>query len=69
MIVHVRFIGSSTVNVTAGGKHMKIKLTSVYVDDQDKALQFYTEVLGLREKGGLFAGTIPLADGGLGRGA
>jgi len=25
---------------------MKIKLTSVYVDDQDKALKFYTEVLG-----------------------
>ena len=25
---------------------MKIKLTSVYVDDQDKALRFYTEVLG-----------------------
>jgi predicted enzyme related to lactoylglutathione lyase len=25
---------------------MKIKLTSVYVDDQNKALHFYTEVLG-----------------------
>lgn len=25
---------------------MKIKLTSVFVDDQEKALQFYTEVLG-----------------------
>jgi predicted enzyme related to lactoylglutathione lyase len=25
---------------------MKIKLTSVYVDDLDKALRFYTEVLG-----------------------
>ena len=25
---------------------MRIKLTSVYVDDQDKALRFYTEVLG-----------------------
>ncbi len=25
---------------------MKIKLTTVYVDDQDKALRFYTEVLG-----------------------
>jgi len=24
---------------------MKIKLTSVYVDDQDRALRFYTEVL------------------------
>lgn len=29
---------------------MKIKLTSVYVDDQDKALRFYTEVLGLTKK-------------------
>jgi predicted enzyme related to lactoylglutathione lyase len=25
---------------------MKIQLTSVFVDDQDKALKFYTEVLG-----------------------
>jgi hypothetical protein len=25
---------------------MKIKLTSVYVDDQEKALRVYTEVLG-----------------------
>ena len=29
---------------------MKIKLTGVYVDDQDKALRFYTEVLGLAKK-------------------
>jgi predicted enzyme related to lactoylglutathione lyase len=29
---------------------MKIKLTSVYVDDQDKALGFYTEVLGFAKK-------------------
>ena len=29
---------------------MKIKLTSVYVTDQDKALRFYTEVLGLTKK-------------------
>jgi predicted enzyme related to lactoylglutathione lyase len=29
---------------------MKIKLTTVYVDDQDKALRFYTEVLGLARK-------------------
>jgi len=26
---------------------MKIKVTSLYVDDQDKALRFYTEVLDL----------------------
>lgn len=30
---------------------MKIKLTSIYVDDQDKALRFYTEVLGFAKKG------------------
>jgi predicted enzyme related to lactoylglutathione lyase len=29
---------------------MKIKLTSVYVNDQEKALRFYTEVLGFTKK-------------------
>jgi predicted enzyme related to lactoylglutathione lyase len=29
---------------------MRIRLTSVYVDDQDKALAFYTEVLGFVKK-------------------
>ena len=29
---------------------MKIKLTSVYVDEQEKALRFYTEVLGFVKK-------------------
>jgi catechol 2,3-dioxygenase-like lactoylglutathione lyase family enzyme len=29
---------------------MKIKVTSVMVDDQDKALKFYTEVLGFIKK-------------------
>jgi predicted enzyme related to lactoylglutathione lyase len=29
---------------------MKIKLTSVYVDDQETALRFYTEVLGFSKK-------------------
>ena len=29
---------------------MKIKLTSVYVDNQEKALRFYTEVLGFVKK-------------------
>ena len=32
------------------GKTMKIKLTNVYVDDQDKALRFYTDVLGFTKK-------------------
>ena len=29
---------------------MKVKITSLYVDDQDKALRFYTEVLGFAKK-------------------
>ncbi|HXP67958.1 MAG TPA: VOC family protein, partial [Candidatus Dormibacteraeota bacterium] len=29
---------------------MKIKIMSLYVDDQDKALRFYTEVLGFAKK-------------------
>ena len=29
---------------------MKIRLISVYVDDQEKALRFYTEVLGFAKK-------------------
>ena len=29
---------------------MKIKLTKVYVDDQEKALRFYTEVMGFVKK-------------------
>jgi len=30
---------------------MKIKVTSIHVDDQEKALRFYTEVLGFVKKG------------------
>ena len=29
---------------------MKIKLTTIYVNDQEKALHFYTDVLGLVKK-------------------
>ena len=29
---------------------MKIKLSSIFVDSQDKALQFYTQVLGFIKK-------------------
>ena len=29
---------------------MKLKIMNVYVDDHDKALQFYTEVLGFKKK-------------------
>src|SRR5215470_18781132 len=34
----------------AGRNKMKIKLTTVYVDDQDNGLRFYTEVLGFTKK-------------------
>jgi len=33
-----------------GGNSLRIKLNSVLVDDQDKALKFYTEVLGFVKK-------------------
>ena len=36
---------------------MKIKLTSVFVSDQDKALRFYTEVLGFVKKNDIPMGT------------
>ena len=29
---------------------MKIKLTAIYVDDQEKALRFYTDVMGFVKK-------------------
>lgn len=35
---------------------MEIKLASVFVDDQEKALRFYTEVLGLEKKQDVPAG-------------
>jgi catechol 2,3-dioxygenase-like lactoylglutathione lyase family enzyme len=35
---------------------VRIKLTSIMVDDQDKALRFYTEVLGFRKKNDFPAG-------------
>jgi catechol 2,3-dioxygenase-like lactoylglutathione lyase family enzyme len=39
-------------------KEMKIKLTSVSIDDYDKALKFYTEILGFVKKR-----DIPLGEG------
>ncbi len=36
---------------------MQIKLTSIFVDDQDKALKFYTEVLGFQKKHEFSAGS------------
>jgi catechol 2,3-dioxygenase-like lactoylglutathione lyase family enzyme len=35
---------------------MKIKLYSIFVDDQDKGLRFYTEVLGFKKKQDVPAG-------------
>ena len=35
---------------------MKIKLTSVSIDDYDKALKFYTEVLGFVKKQDILLG-------------
>lgn len=37
---------------------MKIKITTLYVNDQDKALRFYTEVLGLVKKADFSKGTF-----------
>ena len=36
--------------------NMKIKLMSIHVDDQEKALRFYTEVLGFVKKTDISAG-------------
>ena len=36
---------------------MRIKLTGVYVNDQGKALKFYTEILGFVKKADITAGT------------
>jgi len=35
---------------------MRIRLTNVFVSDQDRALRFYTEVLGFRKKSDITAG-------------
>lgn len=36
---------------------MRIKLTTIYVDDQEKALRFYTDVLGFVKKGDFSQGS------------
>jgi predicted enzyme related to lactoylglutathione lyase len=42
---------SSCVTNIKGGKYsMKIIVTSIFVDDQDKALEFYSETLGFVKK-------------------
>ena len=37
---------------------MRIKLTTIYVNDQDKALRFYTEVLGFSKKADFTNGPV-----------
>jgi predicted enzyme related to lactoylglutathione lyase len=41
----------------AEGDDVRIRLTSLYVDDQDKALRFYTQVLGFAKKGDFSQGS------------
>jgi len=48
---------------------MRISLTTIFVDDQDKALRFYTEVLGFEKKADFTKGpfrwlTVAAAEGG-----
>jgi hypothetical protein len=47
---------------------MKIKLTSVYVDDQEKALRVYTDVLGFVKKADFSNGPFRWLTGRLIRG-
>lgn len=51
---HVLF--DKTVTTGAGGRSMKIKIASIFVDDQDKALEFYTKTLGFMKKDDIPAG-------------
>lgn len=46
----VRRIAFSSNHDDSRGQAMRIHLSSIFVDDQDKALQFYTEVLGFVKK-------------------
>jgi predicted enzyme related to lactoylglutathione lyase len=40
-----------------GEKVMQIKLTSIFVDDQEKALKFYTDILDFKKKMDFSAGS------------
>ena len=37
-------------NIKGGNNRMKIIVTSLFVEDQDKALEFYSETLGFVKK-------------------
>jgi catechol 2,3-dioxygenase-like lactoylglutathione lyase family enzyme len=41
---------SSVTNIKGGKNMMKVIVTSIFVQDQDKALKFYTETLGFVKK-------------------
>ena len=42
---------------------MKIKWTTLYVNDQERALKFYTDTLGFQKRSGFLAGPVSLVDG------
>lgn len=42
---------------------MKIHLTNVFVDDQDKAEKFYSNILGFKVKNDIASRRASLADG------
>jgi predicted enzyme related to lactoylglutathione lyase len=46
----VAAVFSTTTRDKTEGNHMKIRLTKVYVDNLDKALRFYTDVMGFVKK-------------------
>ena len=46
---------------------MRIKLNSIFVDDQEKALRFYTDVLGFRKKQDFPVGGARWIDGRVAR--
>src|SRR4030095_9063613 len=52
----LRVVAALVATAPAGGENkegtMRIGLTSIFVDDQDQAEEFYTQVLGLQVKTG-----------------
>ena len=44
-------------------QRMKIHLTNVFVDDQDKAEKFYSNILGFKVKNDIASRRASLADG------
>jgi catechol 2,3-dioxygenase-like lactoylglutathione lyase family enzyme len=48
---------------------MRITVCSVFVDDQEKALRFYTEILGFLKKTDIPMGKFKMVDGRLTRSA